>query len=429
MAAVVFRSAVVAPRTAAKGAALFEVVGMAAGKDSPPGGVVNARKALYDAGVKVLLAEIAFRTLRGLLAPTRGSRRRPTPAALKRLLLVNRLRIGDSVVTTPFLAHARENLPGAEITLLVSPPIEELFLDDPRMDVLVARRGGRIEAVRGKWKPGFDAAVILDPTLRSGWIARRARARWVAGYDSHARGVFLDACLPAPPYWNRPLRDYRGRTDVMHQADAWMRLSEVLGLPPGSRAPWVCVADTDREWARAQFAKSPGAGPAVVLHPGSDPSYRWPADRWAAVAAALAKEDGARLAVTGSAADRPLAEEIVRRAEIPARVLAGETTLGRVAAVIAESRLVVSVDTSATHLASAVGTPCVALFGAGDPDIWRPWGEGHAVLRTEEALPCLGCKRPTCALETHKCMEGIAAERVLRTARGILARRPAATGS
>ena len=63
---------------------------------------------------------------------------------------------------------------------------------------------------------------------------------------------------------------------------------------------------------------------------------------------------------------------------------------------------------------------CVALFGAGDPDIWRPYGPGHVVLRTEEALPCLGCKRANCALERHECMLGIPLQKVLDAVLGLL---------
>ena len=367
------------------------------------------------------LAEIAFAALRVVVAPVRGTRRRPPPSAIRRLLLVNRLRIGDSVVTTPFLSHVREHLPSAEITLLVQPPIEELFLHDPRINVLVVRgRGGSLTELKGSWAKGFDAAVILDPTLRSGWIARSAKARWVAGYDSHHRGIFLDARIPAPPYWNRPLPEYRGKITPMHQTQAWLELSGLLGLPHGGRPPFLVLSDADREWARERLKAAHGEGPLVALHPGSDASYRWPEERWGTLADRLSSSRGARLVMTGGPGDREMAKRILALSKAPVLDLAGETTLGRMSAVIAEADALASVDTCATHIASAVGTPCVALFGPGDPDIWRPWGERNVVLRTEAALPCLGCKRPTCALERHECMEGIPVERVLDAVGGLL---------
>ncbi len=375
------------------------------------------------------LARVVFRALRAVLYPTRGGRRRPLPGSIRRLLVVNRLRIGDSVVTTPFLAHVRAHLPGAEITLLVQPPIEELFLNDPRVDVLVAKPlRGPLAVVRGKWAPGFDAAVILDPTPKSGWIARRARSRWVAGYDSHGRGIFLDAALPAPSYWNRPLSEYRDHnpTKLLHQTEAWMRLAESLGLPPAEPQPYLALSDADRSWARERLTAVPGDGPPVVLHPGSDASYLWPVDRWAALAEGLAAQGGGRLFLTGGPGDKELAAGIQAASKAPILSLAGGTSLGRMAALIAEARILVSVDTCATHMASAVGTPCVALFGAGDPDIWRPYGEGHVVLRTQADLDCLGCKQARCALVAaggrHECMEGIPVDRVLASALELLAR-------
>ena len=373
------------------------------------------------------LARVVFRALRAVLYPTRGGRRRPLPGSIRRLLVVNRLRIGDSVVTTPFLAHVRAHLPAAEITLLVQPPIEELFLHDPRVDVLAVKPSrGPLKTVRGKWAPGFDAAVILDPTSKSGWIARRARSRWVAGYDSYGRGIFLDAALAAPPYWNRPLSEYRGQGHrILHQTEAWMRLAESLGLPPAEPKPYLALSDEDRAWARERLAVLPGHGPLAALHPGSDASYRWPEASWAALAEGLAAQ-GARLFLTGGPADRELAASIQALSKVPLLSLAGESTLGRMAALIAEARILVSVDTCATHMASAVGTPCAALFGAGDPDIWRPYGKGHIVLRTETALPCLGCKRALCALVDdggrHECMEGIPAGKALEAALELLAR-------
>ena len=84
-------------------------------------------------------------------------------------------------------------------------------------------------------------------------------------------------------------------------------------------------------------------------------------------------------------------------------------------ALISEMDLVISVDTCATHIASAVETPVVALFGPGDPQIWRPYGPGHIVLRAEKS-ECLGCKRPSCFREAHFCMDGITAEKVIAAA-------------
>ena len=101
-------------------------------------------------------------------------------------------------------------------------------------------------------------------------------------------------------------------------------------------------------------------------------SRRWPADRWAQVARALAA-DGHRVLVTGSQAERSLALEVAERAGLPSdAVLAGRTDLLELVALVAASRLLLSGDTGTAHVATAVGTPSVVLFGPASPHRWSP---------------------------------------------------------
>jgi ADP-heptose:LPS heptosyltransferase len=125
---------------------------------------------------------------------------------------------------------------------------------------------------------------------------------------------------------------------------------------------------------------SPAPG-AVVIHPGAaSESRRWPAERFAAVARWVT-ERGERVLVTGSAAERPLAEEVRRQAGLPAdAVLAGITDLGSLAALVADAALVVCGDTGLGHLASAYRTPSVLLFGPTPPARWGPPPGPHTVL-------------------------------------------------
>ena len=117
------------------------------------------------------------------------------------------------------------------------------------------------------------------------------------------------------------------------------------------------------------------------MHPGAAfGAKRWPVDRFAAVAAALDGPDSPVL-ITGSAAERDLAEEVARTAGLPAdRVLAGRTDIGALCDLVAGAGLVVSGDTGIAHLASAYGTPSVVLFGPVDPAQWGPPAGPHVAL-------------------------------------------------
>jgi len=157
----------------------------------------------------------------------------------------------------------------------------------------------------------------------------------------------------------------------VHEVDRWCRLLEAARIP----------AD------RTDLALPPPPGPspatdAVVIHPGAAfAARRWPPDRYARVARALAERH--RVVVTGNAAEVPLAREVAEAAGLPDEaVLAGDAGLAELAATVAEARLVICGDTGVGHLATAYGTPSVLLFGPTPPRLWGPPPEArqHTVL-------------------------------------------------
>ena len=155
----------------------------------------------------------------------------------------------------------------------------------------------------------------------------------------------------------------RWRADE-HEVARWCRLLTESGIPAEPR-------DLDRPAPRGPAPR--GLAGATVLHPGAaSEARRWPAERWAAVARAE-QEAGRAVAITGSAAERPLAERIARGAGVPeAHVLAGRTDLLTLAAVVASAGRVACGDTGVAHLATAFGVPSVVLFGPVPPGEWGP---------------------------------------------------------
>jgi len=342
------------------------------------------------------------------------------PQAVKRVLVVHRMRIGDAVAITPLLRALRVRFPQAELVLAVSPLVEALFRRDPRVDrfLVVARRSGeraRDAAARTASEAGpADLAFVLDFTALSERIASRAGARVRIGYDDHGRGWRLTHTLPWPPEWNRATADYPPGTAPRHQAERWLALGVLVGAHTHDTQPEL-AADRTRRWGDLL----PGGGipedaRVLLVHPGSDSSYRWRPERWAEVAERLADRHGLRVILSGGPVDGPIVEAVRRAMKRPAPDIA---SLGLETAVdvAARAALVLTVDTSLSHIASAVGTPAVTLFGPSDPAIWRPFGDIHRVVRDPEGR-CAGCKLPRCPLAEHLCMEGIRVEDVLRAA-------------
>jgi ADP-heptose:LPS heptosyltransferase len=150
------------------------------------------------------------------------------------------------------------------------------------------------------------------------------------------------------------------------------------------------------------------------------PSRRWPPERFAALGDALAARWGARIVLTGGVAERALVERVAERMAAPSLALVGRTSLGGLAAVIAQLELFVSNDTGPAHLAAALDKPSVVLFGPGDPRRWGPLDQTrHSVLR--RAVPCSPCGCSVCPID-HRCLTGITVEHVLEVANTLLAR-------
>jgi len=175
------------------------------------------------------------------------------------------------------------------------------------------------------------------------------------------------------------------------------------------------------EWLARQLA---GAGRLVVIHPGTGgPAKLWTAERWAAVADALAARGDVRLLLTGGPGEEALVAAVRAGMHAPAPSLAGQTSLGQLAALLRQADLVLGVDSGPLHLAAAQGTPTVHLYGPGDERRFGPWGDParHAVLRT--ALWCSPCGVfGACprGLALPECMERIGTAAVLEAARATL---------
>jgi len=348
--------------------------------------------------------------------------RRMSPEELRRLehiLVVNMLPIGDSILAMPAIRLLRQAAPQAKFTLFTTRTVEPLFAAEEAVDATLTDES----VLRGN---AFNLALVLDTDFRGSLIAWRAGAERRVGYDCDGTGYMLTDAEPAPDYWLLPVSEYPSDLKKRHRVEAWLHLVEALGAdvdPPDPPAPRLTLTERAIDFAERfwKFHGATGDRPRVILHPGASKSRRWRQERFAELADALVERHGAVVAVTGSRQDKILAEWICDCAEQKVIDATGHD-LDESAALIGSAHVAVSVDTCATHIADALGTPCVALFGAEDPDIWRPYGEAHIVIRSEDC-GCLGCKLPECPREDHICMDSISTDTVLAAVEGILEKR------
>lgn len=341
--------------------------------------------------------------------------------APRRIALFRALQLGDLLCSVPALRALRHALPHAHVTLIGLPwarAFAERYADlIDAFDVFPGARGfpeqpedesglpAFFEAMRAR---RFDLAIQLHG---SGGIANAL----VAGFGARALAGFAQPGETPPPgcfvAWPDALPEPE-RYNVLMRAAGIEAQDASLSFPLAPQD----LADYDALVSR--HALHPGR--LVLVHPGAQlPSRRWPPERFAAVADELAA-DGWQIAVTGTAGEVELTARVVGAMTRPARHLAGETSLGALAALVAHARLVVCNDTGLSHVAAAMRTRSVVIASGSDTRRWAPADrDRHRVLADWPA--CRPCMFRDCPYG-HPCALNIGAEAVAAAARSQLER-------
>ncbi len=339
----------------------------------------------------------------------RGPRIARVPVGQRRILVRLPNWLGDVVMAAPAVAAIARARPDAHITAQVKAPFMPLaaYIDGVS-DVIPT---GRDRSLPDLWRSRrtlkgleFDCAVVFPRSSRAAIASRWARIPVRVGYGG--KRVFTHRASD----W-RSLR-------AAHRTTWFGLLAQAFDAE--IELPWgFSVSASDREGA-ARLLLAHGrqtARPLVVLEPGA--SYGaakcWPAASFGRLAGRLA-EAGCDVATIGLADTQPIEARIAQEAGAPLIHLAGRTPdLGALMGVLDHADLVVSNDTGPMHVAAALGTPTLALFGASDPVVSAPSGPGPSrVLYDPE--PCSPCFLRTCTVPGHPCLTKIGVERVLRHA-------------
>jgi len=194
-----------------------------------------------------------------------------------------------------------------------------------------------------------------------------------------------------------------------------------LGLRPACGRPHFHLSPTDAEWAAGYLGDLGLArGAYAAIAPGALwRTKRWPPRRFAAVASALAAECDLDILLLGSMSERQLCEDVARYAGSRVLMAAGETTLGQMAALIGSARVFIGNDSGPMHVAVALGTPTVAIFGPTDPGQFD-FDDNEIVYADLECSACSFYGTDACKLGHWQCMQSLSAELVLSAARRLL---------
>ena len=321
-----------------------------------------------------------------------------------RILLIERYGIGDGVLSGPAIEALRKAYPDAHITSLATAGVAELRRPCPLIDhVIVMDRG-----FPGSIGP-FDITVDLTGKMSTARLARRTEAPLRVGTP------WWTTRLLAGLFYTHTVRPRPGIHVVEQKCDLAIAAGASRCLAP----PRLWLTDEDHQAADAwlRSADINGSERIVALNPGSRSHGRaWHAEGFAAVCDAVAGIEGGVAVVIGGSEDVSMAQRIAALARHPPAVAAGMLTIRQTAALLSRCTAIVTGDTGPMHIAAAVGTRVVALFGRSDPRWSGPFGTGHVIVTA--GLPCSPCRgmphsRCRICLRRCSCMGRITPEQVV----------------
>jgi len=331
--------------------------------------------------------------------------------AIENILVFKLDHIGDVITATPALSHLRKTYPDARITLVVGPWAVPLLEDHPDIDRLVAYASPRY--ARGmRPSQGRNLRFLLSDR-RYDLIVGLRDDRATLGFS-----LFAGPCRRVDRgtvRLDRRIRLILHRLKVVGEVPRLHEVETNLKIVGGSRlsesaCPHLSVRKDALEWTDREIPGLLGDSTGfVVFHPGAfSPLRFWPHERFAEVARWVRETRGFGVVITGSSDEAGAAETISRMAGPGVVSLAGKTTLPQAVAVISRARAMLSVDTGLMHVATAVGTPVVALVGPEDATRFGPWGPDHVTLSHD--FPCSPCDQVRCERGRPECMEAITAQ-------------------
>ncbi|MGB5080213.1 MAG: putative lipopolysaccharide heptosyltransferase III [Burkholderiales bacterium] len=352
-------------------------------------------------------------------------------SALKRVLVIQLRHHGDVLLTSPLFTVLGNRAPSAELDALVYSDTRDMLDLHPAIaQVHVVNRGwkdlGSLARLAQEWRlfaalreRRYELVVHLSEHPRGAWLARLLGARHAVAPD-FARKPRLwrrsfSHLAPLPPHARR------------HRVEVNLDVLRRIGVQPAEderRLVLVPGEEAERSVERLLSGNGLAARGFIHFHPGSRWQFKcWPPERAAALIDALAQR-GERVALTAAPDERELAliAEVRRRASAQIADFSGQLTLKQLAALSARAKLFIGVDSAPMHIAAAMQTPTVALFGPSGELEWAPWRVPHRIVASAEHS-CRPCGNDGCGGgKVSECLTQLPLRSALTAVDSLLAR-------
>jgi heptosyltransferase-1 len=343
------------------------------------------------------------------------------------ILIVKLSAIGDVIHTLPSLAALRKLYPEAHITWVIEEASADLIAGHPHLDrVIVSRRKRWLQELGDPQKTGqalkeikeflkslrdrpYDLVIDFHGLFKSALIVLISGGRRKLGYDSmqELSGLFLNEKIP----------EDMGK----HAVDRYLDFLRYLKAPETQPEFFIPISEDNKKRAEELLEKSGldrGERFVAVSPMALWETKLWEDEKFAKLCDRINGELGVKVVLTGSE-EGGMNRRIQSLMTKPSVNLGGKTTLRDLACVYRSSLLLITTDSGPMHIATAVGTPVIALFGPTSPSRTGPYGEGNIVIRKE--MDCSPCFLKKC--ETRQCMKDISVDDVFKAVKEMLDRK------
>ncbi len=328
---------------------------------------------------------------------------------MKRILIINQNWRGDVLFSTPFIRAVRQRYPQAFIACLVAERCAAILENNPHLNqVIVLDEQAQHKGILGKIKlikllrgKKFDLAFLLHRSLTRTLICLFAGIKEKVGYHTSKRALFLSSAVPASK-------------GPLHKVEYFLNIARFYGIEAEDKNYEFFAGIKDKQYAYQLLEKHnlKLSDFLVVINPGGNWNLkRWPVEKFAALADQLMERFRAKIIITGAEKDIELADQISAQMVYQPVTLCGQTSLGQLAALLGEVKLVIANDSGPMHIAVSQGTEVIALFGPTSPEITGPYGRGNYTV-IQKGIECgIPCYKLDCP-DNH-CMKAISVEDVI----------------
>lgn len=327
-----------------------------------------------------------------------------------KILVVEVNWLGDVLFTTPAIKALRRKFPESYICCLVHPRAKEILEGNPNINELIVNdedvtfKGflGKLKLVSELKRYKFDLAILFHRSFTRAAITYLAGISRRVGYETLKRKLILTDNIPFP------------KKDSQHRVDYYLKIARFLGCNTEDRLYEFFTSQLDEHFIEKFLSTQQVREDdyVVCLNPGGNwEPKRWPRENFSRLADRLIDEYGAKVILSGAKTDSWLIEEITQKMSNKPIVAYGAINLKQLACLFREADLVISGDSGPLHIAAAMGTDVIALFGPTSPTITGPLGKGRIRIIRKPIDCAVPCYNKDC--RDNLCMKEITVEDVL----------------